>query len=471
MAWLAWLLPIAYALGIISAVRAVMDVRTPQGAIAWVLALLLVPYAAVPAYWVFGRRKFHGYATNWRIGLQRTTGAPREYLKRLIQEDLLALPERHHPLLVERLARLPFTKGNDAQLLIDGVATFASIFAGIERAKDYVLVEFFIIHDDEIGRELKTRLIAKARAGVRCHVLYDEVGSRMSRRYERALTAAGVDVRAFNSTKGLWNRLQLNFRNHRKIVVVDGREAWVGGLNVGDEYLGRSRRFGPWRDTHMWVTGPVVQCVQAAFFEDWHWTSGQLLELDWEPRPAPSGQSRYILALPTGPADELETCTLFFQYAIQQTTKRLWIASPYFVPDEQFITSLQLAALRGVDVRILLPQKADHLLVWLAAWNHLPALERVGIKVWHYTEGFMHQKVMLFDDFCCVGTANFDNRSFRLNFEITLAMADLEMSSQVAEMLERDFGRARKIEPGELEKKGFWFRFAARMASLSAPIQ
>ncbi len=245
----------------------------------------------------------------------------------------------------------------------------------------------------------------------------------------------------------------------------------MGGLNVGDEYLGRSRKFGPWRDTHVRVTGPVVQCVQAAFFEDWHWTSGQLLTLDWEPRAAESGKSRFVLALPSGPADEWETCTLFFMHAIQQTTRRLWIASPYFVPDEQFITALQLAALRGVEVRVLIPDKADHLLVWLAAWNHFPAAERAGIQIWRYTEGFMHQKVMLFDDYCCVGTANFDNRSFRLNFEITLAFADAEFSGQIAEMLERDFARARRVRPGELEQRSFWFRLAARIARLTAPIQ
>ncbi|MEI9895066.1 MAG: PLDc N-terminal domain-containing protein [Chthoniobacter sp.] len=228
MAWLAFLVPLAHALGALSAFRAVMDVRTPQGAIAWAFALLTVPYLAVPAYWIFGRRKFRGYATNWRVELTRTTGAPREFLNRVIAQDLLVLPERHHPLLVERLARLPFTKGNDAELLIDGAATFDSLFAGLDRARSYLLVQFFIIHDDEIGRELKTRLIACVQRGVRCHVLYDEVGSRLPRAYEGELRAAGVDIRPFHSTKGFANRLQLNFRNHRKIVVIDGREAWGG---------------------------------------------------------------------------------------------------------------------------------------------------------------------------------------------------------------------------------------------------
>src|SRR5712664_3785491 len=154
-------------------------------------------------------------------------------------------------------------------------------------------------------------------------------------------------------------RFHINFRNHRKIVIVDGRAAWVGGLNVGDEYLGRDARIGYWRDTQLRVEGPVVQCVQVAFVEDWHWATGELLDLDWDPRPAASGARRPILCLPSGPADELETCTPFFIAAITEAKSRLWIASPYFVPDEQFVTALQLAALRGVEVRILIPERSN----------------------------------------------------------------------------------------------------------------
>ena len=336
-----------------------------------------------------------------------------------------------------------------------------------------MLVEFYIIRKDKTGAELKRRLVEKARQGVRVHVLYDEVGS--SDLIESSLVElrdAGVDVRRFNTTQGRANRWQLNFRNHRKIVVVDGQTAWVGGLNIGDEYIGRDPTIGAWRDTHVKVTGPVVQGVQVAFLEDWHWASQQLLKLNWDPQPAPSGARRVALALPTGPADSLETCTLFFLNAINTATNRLWLASPYFVPDEQFISALQLAALRGVDVRVLLPDKIDNKLVQLSGWSYLDELEKVGIKIYRYEKGLMHQKVMLIDDrYCTIGTANFDNRSFRLNFEITMAFADAEFSSQVRQMLAQDFADSKLVKAQDLKDRGFWFRFAVRCSRLMAPVQ
>jgi cardiolipin synthase len=286
------------------------------------------------------------------------------------------------------------------------------------------------------------------------------------------MRAGGIDVRSFHTVGGGANRFQINFRNHRKIVVVDGRQAWVGGLNVGDEYLGRDPKIGYWRDTHLHVEGPVVQCVQIAFVEDWHWATDDLPELDWDPQPAGSGARRAILALPSGPADELETCTLFFIAAINAATSRLWIASPYFVPDEQFITAVQLAALRGVEVRVLFPKHSDNLLVGLSIWSFLEELERVGVKFYQYTRGFMHQKVTLIDDdYCTIGTANFDNRSFRLNFEITMAVADRELATQVSAMLETDFTNAEPITASDLRARSFAFRFAVRAARLASPVQ
>jgi cardiolipin synthase len=315
--------------------------------------------------------------------------------------------------------------------------------------------------------------VEKARQGVRVYVLYDEVGS--SDLIESSLVElrdAGVDVRRFNTTQGRANRWQLNFRNHRKIVVVDGQKGWVGGLNIGDEYMGRDPAIGAWRDTHVKVTGPVVQGVQVAFMEDWHWASQQLLKLTWDPQPAPSNARRIALALPTGPADSLETCTLFFLNAIHAATNRLWLASPYFVPDEQIISALQLAALRGVDVRVLLPDKIDNKMVQLSGWSYVGDLEKVGVKLYRYDKGLMHQKVLLVDDrYCTVGTANFDNRSFRLNFEITMAFADAEFSNQVRKMLEEDFANSKIVTLQELKNKGFWFQFAVRCARLMAPIQ
>jgi len=464
---------LAHLAGALTAIRAIMEVRTTQGAVAWAVSLVAFPYLAVPAYWFLGQSKFHGYVTARRADLAQASAVAREFLARLAERDLIARPDRDRPLLVERLAKLPFTQGNDAELLVDGEAVFRSIFEGISRAERYVLVQFYIIRDDGTGRELKARLLELARAGVRCSVLFDEIGNDLSSAYRRELTDAGIAVRPFNTRQGRNNRFQLNFRNHRKIVVVDGREAWVGGLNVGDEYRGLSQRFGFWRDTHMRLAGPAVQCVQVAFAEDWNWAAREIhKDLDWDPQPAPSGASRAILCLPSGPADPLETCTLFFLNAINLARERLWIASPYFVPDEQFISALQLAALRGVDVRILIPDASDNLLVQYSTWSYLPGLAEVGIRIFRYTRGFMHHKVVLVDDkYCTIGTANFDNRSFRLNFELTVAVADDDFAGEVASMLERDFAEARPMLLEEYRRAGFWFRLAVRAARLSAPVQ
>ena len=466
---------LAHVAGVLTSVRAIMDVRTSQGAIAWAISLNTIPLVAVPAYWVFGRSKFSGYGIARRSALAEAEEVRSSFMTALEERGLVASPEQQRPLFAEEMAGLPFTRGNDVELLVNGDATFAFINEGIDRAEDYVLVQFYIIRDDETGRAMKNRLVAKAKEGVRCYLLFDEIGTRMGRKstYFQDLKNAGVKVLPFNTTQGDANRFQLNFRNHRKIVVVDGREAWVGGLNVGDEYRGLDPGFGFWRDTHLHLTGPVVPCIQVPFVEDWLWASKELIrELNWDPQPAVSGQSRSVLCLPTGPADELEYCTLFFLSTINAARERLWIASPYFVPDEQFISALQLAELRGVDVRILIPDKSDSRLIQFSHWSFLEEMEAAGIEVYRYEKGFMHHKVVLVDDeLATVGTANFDNRSFRLNFEITMAMIDKDFNQQVAVMLEQDFAEASRSRTEDLTERGFLFRLAVQVARLTSPIQ
>ena len=459
--------------GAVTSVRAIMDVRTSQGAIAWAVALNAFPYLSVPAYWIFGRNKFHGYVSRRRGELMKTNHVAREFYAQLLERDLLVERENEKGRLIERLAKLPFTTGNDTELLVDGEATYRSIFAGIDGAREYILIEYYILRDDTVGRDLQHRLITKARQGVAVRLLYDEVGSEhLPPGYSQELIAAGAQVHPFNTRQGKSNTWQLNFRNHRKIVVVDGHTAWVGGLNIGDEHLGRDSKIGAWRDTHVKVTGPAAAAAQIAFVDDWHWAAREILSLKWDPQCAASGVRHSVTCVASGPDDPLETCTLLFLHAINSARDILWIASPYFVPDEQFISALQLAALRGVDVRVLVPHKSDNALVQLSAWSYVAELESVGVKMFQHRDGFMHQKVMLVDDrLATIGTANFDNRSFRLNFEITAAVADAEFAGQVRRMLDDDFEGAYLITTEHLEAKGFWFRLACRAARLMAPIQ
>ena len=471
--WLTLAVGFAHIAGFLTSISAVMSVRTPQGTIAWAIALNSFPYVSVPAYWVFGRSEFQGYVNlrrnedaevaEFADRVRREAG---EYLVRLEAAD----GERQ---ALERLADLPFTRGNQAELLIDGDATFDSILEGIDAAEDYVLVQFFIVKDDSLGRRLKDALIAKAQEGVRVYFLYDGIGSlRLPRAYADELNDAGAEALAFSSTRGAGNRFQLNFRNHRKIVVVDGETAWIGGHNVGDEYLGLDPEIGDWRDTHLKLWGPAVLATQLAFFEDWHWAADVDPVLNWEVMGTPPEQpSIEALILPSGPADAQETAGLFFTHAINSARQRIWIASPYFVPDESVMSALRLALLRGVDVRILIPDDPDHYLVYLAAFSFLDELRDTDLRIYRYTEGFMHQKTMLIDDsVAAVGTANLDNRSFRLNFEITALLIDEAFARQVETMFEQDFRRPRIMTRDEYDSRSFLFRLAVRSARLLAPI-
>jgi cardiolipin synthase len=268
----------------------------------------------------------------------------------------------------------------------------------------------------------------------------------------------------------MFNRFQLNFRNHRKIVVVDGRIALIGGHNVGDEYLGRHSRLTPWRDTHLRIEGPAVLGAQLAFAEDWHWATQSVPNVRWEPQPS-SEADKLLFVFPSGPADEYETCGLLFTHAINCATRRIWIASPYFVPDESIIAALKLAAMRGVDVRVLIPGLADKWFIKLAAMSYVAPVTRAGVKMYEYGRGFMHQKVVLIDnDTSIIGTANFDNRSFRLNFEISIIVLDKKFALQAEEMLNNDFANSKLMTAQVIADYPLTRRVGSRIARLFAPV-
>lgn len=460
-----------HVLGVLTAIHAIMTARTSQGAIAWALFLVFLPYVAILFYLLLGRGRFLGYVKARRAGDSQIDHIARALEKKMHLFRVRDDESNPKYAALEELSEQPFTSHNDAKLLINGSEAFPAIFAGIEAAKLYVIVQFYIIRDDKLGQQLKRLLERKAREGVRVYVLYDEIGSYyLPRSYCRELAAAGVVILPFRTSRGVRNRFQINFRNHRKIVIVDGAVAYVGGLNIGDEYMGRHKKFGPWRDTQVEVRGPVVQAIQFAFLEDWYWATGDVPDLDWSPNPAPEGNEA-ALCLASDPSDMIETCGLFFMHAINSAKKRLWIASPYFVPDQALVQALQLAALRGVDVRIMLPQKADHKLVYLAAFAYIGDLEQSGVKFYRYQPGFMHHKVLVVDDdLAAVGTANFDNRSIRLNFEVMLVFADRKVAAAVSDMLEKDFAKCRQATSAELAAHSFLFRVAVRFALLTAPM-
>ena len=465
------ILVLFYAVGVMHMVHALMHVRTSQGAIAWVLSLLLMPFVAIPLYWLLGRRRFSREIGGRRVKDSRLAALAIGMMERLRRYEVDIPDDDAFERAARMLGGLPFTRGNRLELLIDGEETFDNIFETIRSAKKHLCVNFFIVKSDSLGIRFQQALIERARAGVRVFFLFDEFGSyKLPERYLRELKAAGVECHSFGVNRFWWSRLQLNFRNHRKIVVADGEVALIGGLNVGDEYLGRDARFGGWRDTHLAMRGPVVQAVQLVFLEDWFWASNSMPELVWETRLEEADQIAAVI--PTGPADPADSWQLVVAEAANTARQRLWIASPYFVPDEGVLTALQAAAIRGVDVRILIPERPDHLLVWLSAFSYFEESMPYGVRIFRYQRGFLHQKVMLIDHrLAAVGSANLDNRSFRLNFEITGFSPDPAFVDEVARMLEADFEASVEARVEDFSEKPFLFRAACRVARLLAPVQ
>ena len=447
-------------LGIFAAMHAVMHTRTPQGAIGWALGLLLLPYVTLLPYLYLGSSRFLGYRSG-----RKPRPAP---LSPAGANGHAIDPGCARFAAISALQGRPFRGGHQLRLLIDGEVAFDAMLAAMATAENYLLVQFFIIHDDALGRRLQQILLQRAAAGVRVCVLFDGIGSHaLPRHYVDTLRAGGVAIHRF-ATHRWRNRFQLNFRNHRKIVVVDGVCAFVGGLNVGDEYLGLKPPLAPWRDTQLELRGPAVADLQQRFAEDWQWITGSLPPML---PPAPGTGEASALIVASGPADELETGSLFFTAAINAARERVWLSTPYFVPDHSVRAALQLAVLRGVDVRVLIPARPDHRTVFLASTLHAYHAVRTGIRMFRYQPGFLHQKALLVDhDSAAIGSMNLDSRSFRLNFEVSALVVDPAFAHEVETMLTTDFSRAEAIDEHEYRDAPYLRRMAMHVARLFDPI-
>ncbi len=459
-------------IGIVAAVHAIMTVRTSQGAIAWALSLVTMPWFTLLPYAVFGSTYFSGYIYARRF---------RDNEARLKVQGVDPVWTHNHPESVAdyppdsgldalpRLTGTPLLKGNTVRLLLNGQQTFDTLFDAIRGAQQAILVQFFAVSDDAVGQALHAALAERARAGVTVQFLYDGIGCHaLPRAYLDGLTAAGVQVRKF-ATRRLINRFQLNFRNHRKLLMVDGNVGFIGGHNIGTLYLGEHAPLSPWRDTHIEIRGPVLTSLQTIFAEDWFWATHTLPRL--LAPTAPNGGDMLCQAIPSGPADAQETCSLFFVAAIHAARTRIWIASPYFVPDEAVISAMQLAVMRGVEVRVLIPDRPDHRMVFHASTLYAHDAVQAGIRMFRYQPGFMHQKVVLIDDrAAAVGSANLDNRSFRLNFELMVMTLDRTFAAEVERMLVADFAVSREIGLDEYRSTPYWRRMLMHVAHLFSPI-
>ena len=368
-------------------------------------------------------------------------------------------------------------------LLKDGTSTFSAIFDAINSGKHYILVQYYILRSDRLGLELKELLISKAREGLQVFLLYDDMGSFwLSKQYIKDLRLAGVHTATFLPVFSLKRFYLMNYRNHRKLVVVDGNVAFTGGLNVGEEYA--ASRFGRhryWRDTHMSITGKSVKQIESIFVGDWEFSTGKkiLNKLEKQkgkaetskPTTQMSSFEQGILVVPSGPYDQTNIGMLLFMQIIHGAKKKLWVSTPYFVPDEALQKGLELAVLKGIEVKILLPKLSEQLLVHWVTLSYAEQMQRAGVQVYLYEKGFIHQKVILIDDdVAFVGTSNFDNRTLYLNCELMLGVFGEEFNKQIKSMLEDDFKNAKVFSPKKDRLIRKLIRLRANGARLLAPL-
>lgn len=463
------LLSIAFhALGVLFAILAIWRSRTPQGAVAWAVTLLTVPYVAVPLFFIFGRSKFSGYVKTRKEFDQLAR-------EEMAEVDAFFKKNVHNGEVVETLSLLAmqahqpgFTKNNKIDLLIDAEAAYPAMLDAIEAAQEYILFQFYIFRPDSAGMKFIEALMRKARQGVRVYFMCDKIGTRLKSSLIRELEAAGIEVNIFYSTKKWHSLFQINFRNHRKVVVVDGKVSFIGGINIGDDYLGLRKNIGPWRDTHVCLEGPSALAAQFSFLKDWHWTSGRVLDLHWREQDLRTESK--VLVLHTGPSDEHEACLLTYLDLVNAAQERVWIANPYFVPPQSMQDALILACARGLDVRILAPSYSDNPLLQLASLVYLEKLKKAGARIFQYLPGFLHQKVMLLDRMGVVGSANIDARSFYLNFEITAISDDVKFRQQLEQMLLKDLEHSKEVTLDDFAKRPIYSRFASRTINLMAPV-
>jgi cardiolipin synthase len=457
-----WTLTI-YLIGLLASIDAIWNGRTSQGTLAWVIALTFIPFISLPLYLFFGSRKFHGYKKSRKAGLKARQQLNQQ--QGFTQQEYLCKSESSLITPLEKLARCPQTECNQVKLLINGEETFTHIFHSIETAQHTILVQFYIVTDDQLGQSLRHALIKKAQQGITVYFLYDEIGSsRLKRIFLKPLTDAGIHCTGFNNFK-IYRRWQLNFRNHRKLIIIDGKTCFIGGHNIGDEYLGGNENVGQWRDTHLQIDGPASLAAQLSFVEDWHWAKDEIPTLNWQTYV--SDHASKVLIIPGGPADTLETISLSFVQLILQAQQRLWIATPYFIPDLKVMGALQLAALKGIDIKIILPEKNDNPIIALAMKSYIGELSQLGISFYQYKLGFMHQKVMLIDQATSyIGSANLDNRSLRINFELNALIECEQLASQVEQMLIDDISHSRPYP----EQRHFLQKLLSKAARLLSPI-
>jgi len=439
----------------------ILENRNPVKTISWILVLVLLPFAGIVIYLFFGQeyRKTKMYSRKGLKDLER--------LRNLTVEQLDNLPDNHLQLSEQlytkkRLMNLMLsnsnailTNNNEIQILRNGEETFPEIFRTIENARHHVHLEYYIIENDRIGNYLRELLIRKAKEGVEVRLIFDDVGSwELKKKFIRSMSDAGVMVDCFMKVRFPMLTSRVNYRNHRKILVVDGDTAFVGGLNFADRYQDGVPGIGPWRDTHLKVTGGGATALQIIFMADWYFVSKEILKGYKYFKPFESGNGKLVQMTASGPDSDWESISQAYFSAIATATDYVYISTPYLMPTADIVTALKTSALGGVDVRIIVPGLSDAITPKWGTNSYIEELVESGVKVYFYKGGFTHSKVIIADGiFSSVGTANLDFRSLETNFEVNAMIYDEEIAGILTDQFLEDQEKSELVILEEWQKR------------------
>jgi cardiolipin synthase A/B len=457
----------------------VFENRAPVKTLSWVLVILLVPVLGIVFYIFFGRnfRKQKIFSKKNILDM--------EQLSKVAAFQVNSLPGRmafvsekvrekeHLMKLMLNNNKSALTEFNRPEILLDGTNTFPEMFKAIEAARSFINMEFYRFESDILGMKFCDALIEKVRQGVKVRIIFDDVGSwSLSNKLVRKMRRNGVEIFPFMPVKFPWLTSKINFRNHRKILVIDGKTGFVGGLNIADKYLHGLKDLGRWRDTHMMIRGEAVQALNSVFMVDWYFVSDILLDDEVTGTMTDIPVERcWIQVASSGPDSDWANIMQVYFSAIATARKSIFISTPYFSPDESVLNALETASLSGVDVRILLPGKADSAVAYWNTLSYISELLEAGIKVYLFNDGFNHSKYIIVDDvFSSVGSANVDMRSFELNFEIAALIYDEEFSRKLVGVFMSDLERSSIVNPGDWQKRRRSARIRESVSRIFGPL-
>lgn len=424
------------AVGIVFVV--VSENRNPIKTISWVLLLLFVPVLGIIFFYFFGQdnRKYRLLSRRvYKHFKKRQPGMVS------FNEKSQVLPE-YRPLvnLLNRNNNASLLSGNEIEIYTNGNEKFDALFCDIEKAEYYIHIQYYIFLDDEIGTKLKDLLIRKAMQAVHVRVLYDEVANwKVNKKFYEEMRLAGIEISGYLKVRFPLLTSRVNYRNHRKIVVIDGKTGYIGGMNVADRYVKGARWGVPWRDTHIRITGRGVYGLQSVFLMDWHIASGKMITSSRYYPEMPFYKDNQLQIAMDGPISQWHNLLQATLRIIGSAKKYVYIQTPYFLPTEGIAQALQTAALGGIDVRVMLPAKSDSKAVNYASHSYLEEMMKAGVRVYFYSEGFLHSKLIMSDDYVTVvGSANLDFRSFEHNFEVNAYIYDVHFARRMKKIFYND---------------------------------